>query len=81
MVNRPEPVARPKCEVFADCWEDVSLRFVPLQADEAGYGGEVRRGQRQRLGGRQGGRKGAVLCCAAGWDEGLLLYYYTAAQS
>jgi hypothetical protein len=41
VVNRPAPVARQKTEVFADCWEEVMLRFVPLQADEAGYGGEV----------------------------------------
>jgi hypothetical protein len=42
VVNRPAPVARQKTEVFADSWEDVLLRYVPLQADEAGYGGEVR---------------------------------------
>lgn len=41
VVNRPAPVARQKSEVFADSWEEVLLRFVPLQADEAGYGGEV----------------------------------------
>lgn len=42
VVNRPAPVARQKAEVFADTWEDVQLRYVPLHADESGYGGEVR---------------------------------------
>jgi hypothetical protein len=41
VANRPTPVARQKVETFADCWQDVDLRFVPLQTDEAGYGGEV----------------------------------------
>jgi hypothetical protein len=41
MVNRPAPVARQKQEIFCDAWSDVVLRRVPLQADEAGYGGEV----------------------------------------
>ena len=41
VVNRPVPVERQKAEIFADSWEEVSLHYVPLQADEAGYGSEV----------------------------------------
>lgn len=43
VASRPAPVPGQKAEVFADCWDDVRLRYVALQTDEAGYGGEVSR--------------------------------------
>ena len=41
VASRSEAVSSNERLTFADTWEDVHLSYVPLQPDEAGYGGEV----------------------------------------